>query len=107
MEKDSEIDGDDPKYVAAIEKFLKTLLTNYPILRYPDFKQKFTLTTDASDKAIGEVFSQQGHPISFASRTLNEHERNYSTTEKELLCIVLHLRLYLYGLKLAENGGIF
>ncbi|CAD7082645.1 unnamed protein product [Hermetia illucens] len=78
------------------------MLINYPILKYPNFKEKFTLTTDASNKAIGAILSQKGHPISYASRTLNVHERNYSTIEKELLAIVWatkYFRPYLYGVK--------
>lgn len=30
--------------------------------------------------AIGAVRSQNGHTFSFASRTLNSHDRNYSAT---------------------------
>ncbi|KXZ75892.1 hypothetical protein TcasGA2_TC031012 [Tribolium castaneum] len=50
------------------------------------------LTTDASNYAIGAVLSQgtigSDLLVAFASRTLNEHEVNYSTIEKELLAIV-------------------
>ena len=71
-----------------------------PILAYPDFAKPFTLTTDSSNFALGAVLSQNGHPICFASRTLNEHEIKYSTIEKELLGIVFgtsYFRPYLYG----------
>lgn len=86
----------------------KTLLINDPILVYPDFTKEFILTTDSSNFAIGAVLSQiQGptnldHPIAYASRTLNDSEVNYSTTEKELLAIVWatkYFRPYLFGRK--------
>lgn len=85
---------------------LKSILTNEPLLQYPDFTQTFYLTTDASNFAIGSVLSQgeppNDLPIAYASRTLNRAESNYSTTEKELLAIVWsvkHFRPYLYGRK--------
>lgn len=59
-------------------------------------------TTDASDYAIGAVLSQLGHPNCYVSRTLNAHEKNYSTTDKEFLSIVFavnYFRPQLYGRK--------
>ncbi|KAI5726123.1 hypothetical protein M8J77_024058 [Diaphorina citri] len=54
-----------------------------------DFSKPFNLTTDASNIALGAVLSQgpigNDKPIAYASRTLNTHEQNYSTIEKELL----------------------
>jgi len=71
---------------------IKELLSNEPILQYPDFDKEFILTTDASDEGIGAVLSQgkirNDLPVAYASRTLNKAERNYNTTEKELLAIV-------------------
>ena len=84
-------------------ELLKVKLTTAPILSYPDFTQEFVVTTDVSDLAIGAVLSQgpvsQNRPIAYASRILNKAERNYNTTEKELLAIVWavkYFRLYLY-----------
>ncbi|KAM2886412.1 hypothetical protein COP2_013485 [Malus domestica] len=61
---------------------------------------------DASDYAIGAVLGQrknkQPHVIYYASRTLNDAQLNYSTTEKELLAVVFALdkfRSYLLGTK--------
>ncbi|GBP71492.1 Retrovirus-related Pol polyprotein from transposon 17.6 [Eumeta japonica] len=51
----------------------KDLLTNAPILSYPDYNSTFTLTTDASDKALGAVLPEPT-PIAYASRTLSETE---------------------------------
>jgi len=78
------------------------LIRSDPILTYPNFNKKFTLTTDASNFALGAVLSQDQNPICFASRTLNEHETWYSVIEKELLAIVWatnYFRCYLYGRK--------
>jgi hypothetical protein len=85
---------------------LKSKLTSPPILRYPDYSRRFILTTDASNEGLGAVLSQgeigKDLPVAFASRSLNKAERNYSTTEKELLAIVWgvrYFRPYLYGTK--------
>lgn len=84
----------------------KQILTNAPLLQFPDFEQPFILTTDASDVALGSVLSQgpvgSDKPVAYASRTLSETERRYSTIEKELLAIVWaikYFRPYLYGRK--------
>ena len=62
---------------------LKTLLTTEPLLQYPDLSIPFTLTTNVSNDAIGAVLSQgsigRDPPIAYASRTLNNAERNYPT----------------------------
>ncbi|KAJ0173294.1 hypothetical protein K1T71_011470 [Dendrolimus kikuchii] len=85
---------------------LKSMLTNAPILQYPDFSKPFILTTDASEYAIGAVLSQgeigNDLPIAYASRTLNKAEGNYSVSEKELLGVIYGtktFRPYLYGRK--------
>lgn len=85
---------------------LKNTLCQEPVLQYPDFSKPFIITTDASGTAIGAILSQgpigKDRPISYASRVLNDAEKNYSTIEKELLAIVYavkHFRPYLYGKK--------
>jgi hypothetical protein len=62
--------------------------------------------SDASDYAVGAVFGQRveklPHVIYYASKTLNDTQLNYSTTEKELLAVVFALdkfRSYLLGSK--------
>ena len=59
---------------------------------------------DASDLAVGAVLRQrvEGKPyvVYYARKTLNEAQRNFTTTEKELLAIVYALdkfRAYLIG----------
>lgn len=62
-------------------------------LSHTDFMRDFYLQTDASKFGLGaELFQYSVNwercTISFASRTLNTAERNYSITELELLSIV-------------------
>ncbi|RVW13480.1 Retrovirus-related Pol polyprotein from transposon 17.6 [Vitis vinifera] len=83
---------------------LKKFLTTTPIVRTPNWQLPFELMCDASDFAIGAVLGQRedGKPyvIYYASKTLNEAQRNYTTTEKELLAVVFALdkfRAYLVG----------
>ncbi|CAN6546972.1 unnamed protein product [Malus baccata var. baccata] len=85
---------------------LKDLLTSAPIITPPDWSTPFELMCDASDYAIGAVLGQRKnklpHVIYYASRTLNDAQLNYSTTEKELLVVVFALdkfRSYLIGTK--------
>lgn len=99
LKLNSKINKLDPSYIHGFEQ-LKSLITSHPILKYPDFNKSFKVNTDASNYAIGAVLLQEGHPISYASRTLNTHEIRYSTTEKELLAVVWavkYFRPYLYG----------
>ena len=60
---------------------LKKAIISPPILVYPDYSQPFTLTTDASNEAIGAVLSQgkigEDRPIAFASKALNDAESRY------------------------------
>ena len=83
---------------------LKQFLTIKPIVRSPNWQLPFEVMCDASDFAIGVVFGQRedGKPyvIYYASKTLNEVQRNYTTTEEKFLAIVFALdkfRAYLIG----------
>ncbi|CAN6677817.1 unnamed protein product [Malus baccata var. baccata] len=85
---------------------LKELLTTAPIIVPPDWSLPFELMCDVSDYALGAVLGQRKdkrpHVIYYASRTLNDAQLNYSTTEKKLLAVVFALdkfRSYLIGTK--------
>ena len=61
---------------------------------------------DTLDYAVGAILGQYidklPHVIQYASRTLNDAQLNYSTTEKELLVVIFMLdkfRFYLLGSK--------
>ncbi|KAL1193673.1 putative mitochondrial protein [Cardamine amara subsp. amara] len=65
---------------------------------------------DASDFAVGAVLGQKKdkklHVIYYASRTLDDTQKNYATTEKELLAVVFafeKFRLYLVGSKVVVH----
>ena len=84
LEKDAKFEWD----VECQERFeeLKAYLTTAPIVRAPDWHLPFEVMYDASDLALGAVLGQrvEGKPyvVYYASKTLNEAQRNYTTTEK-------------------------
>ena len=57
-------------------------------LQYLDLNKPMTIETDSSSYGIGSVLLQDDKPICYASRSLNNTERNYSQIEKEELAIV-------------------
>ncbi|GJU24860.1 reverse transcriptase domain-containing protein [Tanacetum coccineum] len=75
---------------------LKKKLIEASILIALDWDQPFELMCDASDYAIGAVLGQRiekhFRPIHYASKTMTEAESNYTTTEKEMLAVVLLLQ---------------
>ncbi|RVW41835.1 Retrovirus-related Pol polyprotein from transposon 17.6 [Vitis vinifera] len=85
-------------------ELLKQFLTSTPIVRAPNWELPFEVMCDSSDYAIGAVLGQRedGKPyvIYYASKSLNDAQRNYTTTEKKLLVMVYALdkfRAYLIG----------
>lgn len=71
---------------------LKEKLSSTLILRGPDWRIPFHISTDASDSAIGAVLRQKEdfftHAIYFISKNLASAELNYTMTEKECLAVV-------------------
>jgi hypothetical protein len=83
---------------------LKTAMTTGPVLIVPDDSLPFTVTTDASNYAVGAALSQdQGHglqPVAFMSHRMSPAQSNYPTHEQELLAVIRALsewRHYLDG----------
>nr|XP_039268356.1 uncharacterized protein K02A2.6-like [Styela clava] len=86
---------------------LKESIASPPILAHFNPNAQTIVTTDASGYAVGAVLSQidrQGNekPVAFASKTLSNTERKYSTCEREALASIYaceHWHIYLYGRK--------
>jgi hypothetical protein len=86
---------------------LKELPVRAPLLSFPDFSQPFYVATGASNVCIGTVLYQLPEGvlelkdmqsvlkdinfISLMACTLQDSERKYSATKKELLAIVFAL----------------
>ena len=77
---------------------IKSLFTETPVLRYPTPEGHFILDTDASDFSMGAALSQVQEgvevPLAFASNTLNKAQRNYCTTKRELLAVVVYTKKF-------------
>ena len=102
LEKDTRFYFDDSCQVAFEE--IKIKLVQAPIMAAPDWDQGFEIMCDASDFAMGAALRQRKEKIFriiyYASRTFNEAQENYSTTEKEMLAIVFaceKFRQYILG----------
>ena len=84
-------------------KEIKRMVFAETQLSYLDFTVPFTLQTNASDKQLGAVISQNNKPIEFFSGIMRNPHRNYTTTDKELIKIVECLKQFrgiLFGYKI-------
>jgi len=79
----------DDSAIQAFNELKENLIAQVELVQ-PDYKKKFTLTTDVP---IGAVLTQDIKPITFISKTLNKTEQLYATIKKELLAIVWALKI--------------
>ena len=74
---------------------LKERLISAPIIVVPEWSQSFEIMCDASDYALEAILGQcrdnMFREIYYASRTLDNTQQKYTTTEKELLAVVFAL----------------
>jgi hypothetical protein len=83
---------------------LKEKLSEFPILKRPEFSKVFILHTNWSAFGIGAIIGQldeegKEYVIAYASRSNNKAESNYSSYEGECFVVVwaiIHFRPYLY-----------
>ncbi|GJS43201.1 putative reverse transcriptase domain-containing protein [Tanacetum coccineum] len=95
------------KYVWGVEQeeafqTLKNNLCDAPILTLPHGVEDFVVYCNASNQGLGCVLMQRGKVITYASRQLKTHEKNYTTHDLELGAVVFALktwRHYLYDTK--------
>nr|GEW97887.1 putative reverse transcriptase domain-containing protein [Tanacetum cinerariifolium] len=83
-------------------QLLKQKLCSAPILALLEGAEDFVAYCDASHKGLGAVLMQREKVISYASRQLKIHEKNYTTHDLELGAVVFALKIwrhYLYGMK--------
>ncbi|GJZ82107.1 putative reverse transcriptase domain-containing protein [Tanacetum coccineum] len=83
-------------------QLLKQKLCSAPILALPKGSEDFIAYCDALKKGLGAVLMQREKVISYASRQLKIHEKNYTTHDLELGAVVFALKIwrhYLYGTK--------
>ena len=70
-------------------QLLKMRLLQASILSFANFFYPFVIDTDASETALGAVFSQviggEERPVAFELRVLTKTEVNYATTKREAL----------------------
>ena len=102
FEKDTRFNFDE-SYQSSFKE-IRSRLVESPIMAKPDWNKKFKIMCDASDYAMGAVLGQKMdkmfRAIYYASKTFNEAQENYSTTEKEMLAMVFayeKFRPYILG----------
>lgn len=83
------------------EYIKKCILTSNILVPF-DITKEIVVQCDASQYGLGCCLIQDGKPISFASRSLTDCEKNYSQIEKEMLSILFactKFSFYTYGHK--------
>jgi hypothetical protein len=96
LQKDVAFDFDEKCLMAF--RTLKSALVSAPIIQPSDWSQPFEIMCETSDCAVGAVLGQRKegrvHAVYYASKTVNEAQLNYATTEKELLALVFAFKKF-------------
>ena len=90
LEKDTKFNFDESCQNSFEE--IKSRLVEALVIVKLDWNKEFEIMCDASDYAMGAVLGQKANKvfkaIYYSSKTFNEAQENYSTTEKEMLVMV-------------------
>ena len=102
LEKDAKFNFDE-SYQNSFEE-IKSRLVKTPIMAKLDWNKEFEIMCYASDYAMGAILGQKDdkvfRAIYYSSKTVNEAQENYLTTEKEMLAMVFaceKFRPYILG----------
>ena len=86
------------EHEAAKQNLIK-ILTEAPLLQSLDYGKPFTVTTDASNIALGAVLSQGDKPVAFLSKSFTDAERNWGIYDKEFFAVVYALQKWQHYLQ--------
>ena len=84
----------------------KQVLTEPPVLHFPEISREFVIHVDASEAGAGAFLAQENEDtgdlsiVAYFSQRFHHSQRYYSATQKECYAVVLaiqHIRLYLWG----------
>jgi hypothetical protein len=79
---------------------LKKLISTAPVLRGPNWKIPYHISTDASDISIGVVLGKEEdkkpYTIYFINKNVTPTELNYTVTEKEFLAVIHAINKFLH-----------
>lgn len=110
LQNDVEFDFDEACQKAF--QLLKDKFVTAPIIRGPNWNHPFEVICDASNFTVGVVLGQRidgkSYVIFYASKTLNQAQKNYDTTKKEMLAVVYSFekfRPYLLGSRVIVFTG--
>ena len=102
LEKDTKFNFDESCQYSFED--IKSRLVEAPIMVKPDWNKEYEIMCDASDYAMGAVLGQKADKVFrvtyYSSKTFNEAQKNYSTTENEMLAMVFaceKFRPYILG----------
>ena len=92
-------------------EYLRTCLTESPILKYPDPHKRYVVFTDASDQAAAAVLTQEytdddgqikEMPVAYLSAQFNDTQFKWSTVVKEGYAICYAVKKWRHYLEDAE-----
>ena len=57
-----------------------------------DENKSFVVETDASQEALSATLNQEGKPVAFFARSLNNAQKSHPSVEKEAMAVVEQVR---------------